>query len=442
MKKSRILISAVCGLLAMAPVGVLANPLTDANDSAYIEKTVRPDAEKAAKEAATLTRLAPYVNQDLHPVDAKATSEAVALYRYLHAVGKSGQVIYGHENDVHHKMFCPENGSESDTKDVTGALAGVVGFDSLSFTGDELRLDDSDWNMGIRYVERMAEKTAKAAEEGSIITLSMHLPNFDRVARKAAVTGEVDYSSYSPHILEGNVAHRILPGGNLNSVYNQYLDLVADYGLRMQEKGIPVIFRPLHEHNGYWFWWGVKSTSAKDFQKLWEYTVTYLRDQKGVHNFLYAYSPNGPFQNEQEYFTRYPGDAWVDIYGIDTYDDDQTGSYYLNLDKSLELIQGLAEKHGKVLALTEAGVRQGGSLAITGNKDKQWFSKVSAICAKHQAAYFMTWSNFEKLPHNFFAPYMVSKTKGHEMVNDFVNFYNEDTSLFADGLVDYRPLGR
>ena len=54
----------------------------------------------------------------------------------------------------------------------------------------------------------------------------------------------------------------------------------------------------------------------------------------------------------------------------------------------------------------------------------------------------MTWSNFEKLPHNFFAPYMVSKTKGHEMVNDFVNFYNEDTSLFADGLVDYRPLGR
>lgn len=54
----------------------------------------------------------------------------------------------------------------------------------------------------------------------------------------------------------------------------------------------------------------------------------------------------------------------------------------------------------------------------------------------------MTWSNFEKLPHNFFSPYMVSKTRGHEMVNDFVNYYNESNTLFADGLADYRSLAK
>ena len=84
--------------------------------------------------------------------------------------------------------------------------------------------------MGIRYVERMAEITTKAAKEGSILTLSMHMPNFDRVAKKAAITGETDFSNYSAHIMEGNVVHRILPGGDLNGVFNQYLDLVADYG--------------------------------------------------------------------------------------------------------------------------------------------------------------------------------------------------------------------
>lgn len=440
MKKTYAAVAAACVLLSLPTAETCANPLLDADDPIYVERTVQPDAAKAMEEAANLEKLAPYVNNKLHPTDTKATSEAVALYRYLDAVGRSGRVIYGHENDAHHKMFRHEGGSESDTKDVTGAMAGLVGFDSLSFTGDELRLSDVEWNLGIRYVERMAQITQAAAKEGSIISLSMHLPNFDRVSRKAAVTKEIDFSSYSPHIMTGNVAHRILPGGNLNEVYNQYLDMVAEYGIRMQEAGIPVIFRPLHEHNGSWFWWGAKTTSAKDFQALWEYTVTYLRDKKGVHNFLYAYSPNGPFDSEQEYFTRYPGDEWVDVLGVDTYDDDQTGIYYVNLDKSLGLVEKLAEKHGKIPALTEAGVRQEGSLALTGNKDKDWFSKVSAICAKNHAAYFMTWSNFEKLPHNFFAPYMVSSGRGHEMINNFVDYYNEEASLFADGLVDYRPL--
>lgn len=442
MNKKYLRIAAACACLSLLPAAALANPVTDANDPAYVERTVQPDAAKAKAEAPTVKQLAPLVNEKLVPADKKATKDAVGLYRYLDAVGRSGYVIYGHENDVHHKMFRPEGGSESDTKDVTGSLAGMTGFDALSFTGDELRLTDVEANMGVTCVDRMVDITTKAAKEGSILTLSMHMPNFDLVAKKAKVTGRVDYSGYSPNIMEGNVAHRILPGGDLNTIYNGYLDMVADYGLRMQQEGIPVIFRPLHEHNGYWFWWGAKNTSASDFQKLWEYTVTYLRDKKGVHNFLYAYSPNGPFTSEEDYLTRYPGDAWVDIMGIDSYDDNQTGEYFKNLDDSLGIMQQTASKHGKIIALTEAGVRQGGSLAVSGNTDKKWFSEVAAVAEKHHVPYFMTWSNFEKLPHNFFAPYMVSKTRGHEMINDFVNFYNEKGTLFADGIADYRAFGK
>lgn len=442
MNKKYLRIAVACACLSMAPAAVFANPVTDADDPAYVERTVQPDAAKAKAEAPTIAQLAPLVNEKLVTSDKKATKEAVGLYRYLDAVGKSGYVIYGHENDAHHKMFRPEGGSESDTKDVTGSLAGMTGFDALSFTGDELRLTDVEANMGVTCVDRMVDITTKAAKEGSILTLSMHMPNFDLVAKKAKVTGKVDYSGYSPNVMEGNVAHRILPGGDLNKIYTGYLDMVADYGLRMQKQGIPVIFRPLHEHNGYWFWWGAKNTSAQDFQKLWEYTVKYLRDTKGVHNFLYAYSPNGPFDTAESYLDRYPGDAWVDIMGIDTYDDDQTGAYFQKLDSSLGVMQQVAAKHGKIIAVTEAGVRQGGSLAVTGNVDKKWFSEVAAIAERHHAPYFMTWSNFEKLPHNFFSPYMVSKTRGHEMINDFVNFYNEKNTLFADGIADYRALGK
>ncbi len=145
MNKSRMALAVLGAMLAASSPAVEANPITDVNDPAYVARTVHPDGEKARAEAASLEKLAPYVDPDLRPAaDAKATPETVALYRYLAAIGKSGRVIYGHENDAHHKMFRPVGGSESDTKDVTGASAGIVGFDSLSFTGDELRLDDCD----------------------------------------------------------------------------------------------------------------------------------------------------------------------------------------------------------------------------------------------------------------------------------------------------------
>ena len=56
-------------------------------------------------------------------VDKKADKVAVNLFKYLYAIGKSDYVIYGHENDAHHKMFRAAGGSESDTKDVTGSLS-------------------------------------------------------------------------------------------------------------------------------------------------------------------------------------------------------------------------------------------------------------------------------------------------------------------------------
>ena len=48
--------------------------------------------------------------------------------------------------------------------------------------------------------------------------------------------------------------------------------------------------------------------------------VNYLQ-AKGVHNLLYVYSPNGPIDNESDYLSRYPGDAYVDVLGFDYYDD-------------------------------------------------------------------------------------------------------------------------
>ena len=234
MNKKKILSMAVaCALIASATV--FANPLTDADDPVYVELTAVADNAKAKEEAMSLQeleKLAPAASQ-IKLVDNKTDGQTVALYRYLAAVAKAGKVIYGHENDAHHKMFRPENGTSSDTKDITGSYSGIVGFDALSFVGDEQRLNDCEWNMGKTYVDKMVELTVPAVKEGAIISLSMHMPNFDMVERRAKVTGSTPenrdhYINYTTHISDGNVVHRILPGGDLNNRFNGYLDRVAD----------------------------------------------------------------------------------------------------------------------------------------------------------------------------------------------------------------------
>jgi mannan endo-1,4-beta-mannosidase len=53
-------------------------------------------------------------------------------------------------------------------------------------------------------------------------------------------------------------------------------------------KGLMLIVCPFHEFDGDWFWWGKAHSSVADYKTLYQFTVTYLRDSLGVHNFLYA----------------------------------------------------------------------------------------------------------------------------------------------------------
>lgn len=440
MKKQVLRIAIGCALMGTFSGIALASPVDNPADKAYVERTAKPDQAKAEAEAPTAGQLAPFAPQAIRLVDAQVTPEAAALYQYLVALPQSGHVLYGHQNDVHHKMFRVNSGTNSDTKDVTGSIAGMVGMDSLSLTGAELRLTDADVNTGVTCTDKLVKLTENAVKEGAIITFSVHMPNFDQVAKKGMTDGKYDYSGYSPNVLSGNVAHRILPGGDLNAVYTGYLDIVADYLQRLENKKIPVIFRPFHEQNGSWFWWGKNNASEQDFKALWRYTITYMRDMKKLHNLLYAYSPNGPFVDEASYLDRYPGDKYVDIMGIDSYDDSHNGIWYENMRMSLKVMDTVAKAHGKVIAITEAGVRNGGSLAVSGNSDKKWFSKLEKIALDYKVPYFMIWANFEKLPHNFFEPYMVSDTRGHEMINEFVGFYNDPATIFADGVSDFSKL--
>lgn len=69
-------------------------------------------------------------------VDKDADAATKAVYAYLKAVGESDYVIYGHQSDTWHKAGSKEL-TNSDTKDVTGSISGIVGFDGLTLVGNE-----------------------------------------------------------------------------------------------------------------------------------------------------------------------------------------------------------------------------------------------------------------------------------------------------------------
>ena len=109
------------------------------------------------------------------------------------------------------------------------------------------------------------------------------------------------------------VAAEILTEGSAtNRTFKEWLDRLADiaHNLRGSDgKLIPVIFRPFHEHTQTWSWWGASCTTTEEFVNLWKFTVKYLRDTKGVHNFIYAISPQmDSAKTVDDFYFRWPGD--------------------------------------------------------------------------------------------------------------------------------------
>jgi mannan endo-1,4-beta-mannosidase len=272
----------------------------------------------------------------------------------------------------------------------------------------------------------------KAYERQGVLNLSSHMPNF--------VTGGSFYDT------SGDVVSHILPGGDKNEEFNQYLDMIADFAHHLKDdqgNSIPVVFRPFHENNGSWFWWGAAFTTPAQYKELYRYSVEYLRDKKDVRNFLYAFSPGSPFNNdESKYLLTYPGDDYVDILGFDTYNNGEGTDLWLKqVVQDASLISKLADSKGKVAAFTEFGYS---NMKVTGNNDTQWFTRLlNALKSDSDAkrmAYMLTWANFT--PEGTFTPFKNQQTYGnHELLPDFINFYQDNFTAFnrdIHGVYDFK----
>lgn len=92
------------------------------------------------------------------------------------------------------------------------------------------------------------------------------------------------------------------------------MDKAAEALLELQEAGVPVLWRPFHEFDGAWFWWG--KGGPENFIKLWQLMYDRYTNHWGLNNLIWVLGYSG---NGVNYGSWYPGDEYVDIIGADSY---------------------------------------------------------------------------------------------------------------------------
>lgn len=419
------------------------------------EEDISVDSTVPVKDETKLSIGDLNIASEITLVDKEAAAGTKAVYAYLKAIGESDSVIYGHQNDTWHKAGSAEL-TNSDTKDVTGSIAGVVGIDTLSLVGNEYSA--SRWNTATGEsvpetiqgnIQAAAKLSNQVIADGAIVTLSAHMPNFSIVTERAdykdtdPTYAKYDFSGYTPNTLSGDVVNQILPGGQYNEKYNAFLDMVADYAKQVNGT---ILFRPFHENTGSWFWWGAAFCDPVTYKSVYKYTVEYLRDTKDVHNLLYVYGPGSEAASTAEYEERYPGDEYVDMVGFDMYNNppaEDNSPWYNSFKAELGIVNEFAKSHNKLIAVTETGSQYSSpaagdnqtALLKKDNPAKDWYNHILDMVSESDASYFLLWANFG-MKDGFYTPYVEYVNEdgtlhGHEFMDYFIDFFNDERSVFA-----------
>lgn len=228
-----------------------------------------------------------------------------------------------------------------DLKLVSGQFAGWSGQASIGELGKihaasgrwpvMIGLDYCGWDQGEAMID-VRQPNQLATEywrSGGLVNISWHAPNPSKPNGGGLKERGIKLAD-------------VLAPGPTHDRWMKSLDQVAAGLQELQAAGVVVIWRPLHEMNGGWFWWGAQPQA--DFIALWRHMFDYFTHTKGLHNLIWAYAPNHGQRPVDSY---YPGDAYVDLMGIDAYTD--------NIDQAHIAGYELLAKIDKPAGFTEFG---------------------------------------------------------------------------------------
>ncbi|MFG3000455.1 glycosyl hydrolase [Streptomyces sp. NPDC048340] len=220
---------------------------------------------------------------------------------------------------------------------------------------------------------------------GSLPSVSVHAPNPGGGSMNAPLA---DFAELTD------------PATPAGKAWHATLDQVAAGLKDLSDAGVPVLFRPLHEMNGAWFWWGGQNPAA--FRAVWQDMFDHIGKKlgAGARNVIWVYAPNCG-QGDYGASGFYPGSSYVDVVGLDCYLSDPAAAQ--GYDELVRL--------GKPFAFTEIGPPNapGKDHPDPGFDYAKWTEALHTRFP--ETAYFLTWNS----P---WSPVRNGNLHGSELMND------------------------
>ncbi len=315
-------------------------------------------------------------------------------------------ILYGHQDDPFYGVTWQWDRNErSDTKELLGDYPAVMGFDLGGIElGDSCNLDTVPF-------EWIRKEAIAQYYRGGFITFSWH-PRNPRTGGNAW------------DVSDTTVVRNILPGGEQHELFVEWMGKVAAFlkTLKTTEGiSIPFIFRPWHEYNGSWFWWGYKLCSDDEFKALWNMFQDYMNTEM-PRNIVWAFSPNlQGFWNDELFMCRYPGNDRVNIIGCDAYQWGTEKDFIAGFTTDVNYLDSVAKANKKIFAITECGMQN--------SPTPDWWSRVFFPClGEHHVSYFLPWRNWHKEHFGF--------SKDVSTADDVKELYNQKRFRIVTEITD------
>jgi len=223
-----------------------------------------------------------------------------------------------------------EPGEATNVFNLTGRRPVIVGADFMDYSPSRIAYGANPGNL--------TERVMTLENLGHALTMSWH---WNAPSNLLNTAGHEWWRGFYTHATTFDVEAAL---ANTNSsayaLLLRDMDAIATQLKKISTNNIPVLWRPLHESEGGWFWWGAKGPGP--FQQLWRLLYTRLTQHHGLHNLIWVLTSEDP--------AWYPGDDVVDIIGVDAYPTDKGDPLSSRWESLKARFDGK-----KLIALTEFG---------------------------------------------------------------------------------------